>query len=124
METTFIFIWYQINRRDSASGCPGGIGAILARKGIGAYLDIGAHFCSCPNHPLGLERNPGILLYSIVDPKIRAELEALCQDLNVPNLSILDPLVDLFTTVLGYKQNSRPGGQHKLDRAYFERMAR
>ena len=71
----------------------------------------------------GLERNPGILLYSIVDPKIRAELEALCQDLNVPNLSILDPLVDLFTTVLGYKQNSRPGGQHKLDRAYFERMA-
>ena len=71
----------------------------------------------------GLERNPGILLYSIVDPKIRAELEALCQNLNVPNLSILDPLVDLFTTVLGYKQNSRPGGQHKLDRAYFERMA-
>ena len=37
----------------------------------------------------GLERNPGILLYSIVDPKIRAELESLCQDLNVPNLSIL-----------------------------------
>ena len=71
----------------------------------------------------GLERNPGILLYSIVDPKTRAELETLCQDLNVPNLSILDPLVDLFTTVLGYKQNSRPGGQHKLDRAYFERMA-
>ena len=71
----------------------------------------------------GLERNPGIILYSIVDPKIREELEALCADLNVPNLSILDPLVDLFTTVLGYKQNSRPGGQHKLDRAYFERMA-
>ena len=71
----------------------------------------------------GLERNPGIVLYSIVDPKIRDELEALCADLNIPNLSILDPLVDLFSTVLGYKQNSRPGGQHKLDRAYFERMA-
>ena len=71
----------------------------------------------------GLERNPGIVLYSIVDSKIRVELEALCADLNIPNLSILDPLVDLFSTVLGYKQNSRPGGQHKLDRAYFERMA-
>jgi regulator of PEP synthase PpsR (kinase-PPPase family) len=70
-----------------------------------------------------LERNPGIVLYSIVDSKIRGELEALCADLNIPNLSILDPLVDLFSTVLGYKQNSRPGGQHKLDRAYFERMA-
>lgn len=71
----------------------------------------------------GLERNPGLLLYSVVDPKIRAEIEALCKDLNVPNLSVLDPLVDLLSTVLGYRQNSRPGGQHKLDKAYFERMA-
>ncbi len=70
-----------------------------------------------------VERNPGLLLYSVVDPKIRLELETLCTELNVPSLSILDPLVDLLTTVLGYKQNSRPGGQHKLDKAYFERMA-
>ncbi len=70
-----------------------------------------------------VERNPGLLLYSIVDPKIRSLLEQLCKDLNVPSLSVLDPLVDLLATVLGYKQNSRPGGQHKLDRAYFERMA-
>lgn len=70
-----------------------------------------------------LQRNPGLVLHSVVDEKIRSELEAVCSGYKVPNLSILDPLVDLLSTILGYKKNSRPGGQHKLDKAYFERMA-
>ena len=31
--------------------------------------------------------------------------------------------MDMLSSVLGYRQNTRPGGQHKLDKAYFDRMA-
>tara|TARA_B100000575_G_C23135170_1_gene659277 strand:+ start:2655 stop:3512 length:858 start_codon:yes stop_codon:yes gene_type:complete len=70
-----------------------------------------------------LTRNPGILLYSVVDPEIRRLIERLCSESNIPNLSVLDPLIDMLSSVLGYRQNTQPGGQHKLDKAYFDRMA-
>ena len=70
-----------------------------------------------------LTRNPGILLYSVVDPEIRRLIERLCSESNIPSLSVLDPLMDMLSSVLGYRQNTQPGGQHKLDKAYFERMA-
>ncbi len=72
---------------------------------------------------LALTRNPGILLYSVVDPEIRKSIEQLCSQSNIPSLSVLDPLMDMLSSVLGYRQNTQPGGQHKLDKAYFERMA-
>ena len=70
-----------------------------------------------------LKRNPGILLYSVVDPEIRSSIEELCLESSIPGLSVLDPLMDMLSSVLGYRQNTRPGGQHKLDKAYFDRMA-
>ena len=70
-----------------------------------------------------LNRNPGILLYSVVDPEIRRSIEELCSKSSIPSLSVLDPLMDMLSSVLGYRQNTRPGGQHKLDKAYFDRMA-
>lgn len=70
-----------------------------------------------------LKRNPGILLYSVVDAEIRKSIEQLCDQNNIPSLSVLDPLMDLLSSVLGYRDKARPGSQHKLDKAYFERMA-
>ncbi len=70
-----------------------------------------------------LSRNPGILIYSVVNPEIRKSIEQLCSESNIPSLSVLDPLMDMLSSVLGYRQNTRPGGQHKLDKAYFDRMA-
>ena len=70
-----------------------------------------------------LSRNPGILIYSVVNPEIRKAIEQLCSETNIPSLSVLDPLMDMLSSVLGYRQNTRPGGQHKLDKAYFDRMA-
>ena len=70
-----------------------------------------------------LVRNPGILIYSVVNPEIRKSIEQLCSTNNIPSLSVLDPLMDMLSSVLGYRQNTRPGGQHKLDKAYFDRMA-
>lgn len=70
-----------------------------------------------------LEKNPGIVLFSVVNKEVREMLEALCTEKGVPNLSILDPVVDLFSNILGTQRTQRVGGQHKLDTAYFRRMA-
>ena len=38
-------------------------------------------------------------------------------------MSILDPVVNLLTTALGLAMTNLPGGQRRLDNAYFARMA-
>ena len=70
-----------------------------------------------------LEKNPGVVLFSVVNKEVRELLETLCTRRGIPNLSILDSVVDLFTNVLGVEQSLRSGAQHKLDTAYFKRMA-
>jgi len=70
-----------------------------------------------------LSANPGLVLHSIMNETIRAEIVEVCKKHNVPNVAILDPVVDLLSDILGHERNSRPGGQHRLDRAYFDRMS-
>ena len=69
-----------------------------------------------------LTANPGLVLHSIMNETIRAEIIDVCTKQNIPNVAILDPVVDLLSDILGHERNSRPGGQHRLDRAYFDRM--
>ena len=71
----------------------------------------------------GLDRHPGILLMSIIDGELRKEIDQACRNRGVPALSILDPVVSLLTTVLGQAMVSTPGGQRRLDTAYFNRVA-
>jgi len=104
----------------------------VARAALAQFPDvqISEHIWTLVRTPAHVEtiasaltRNPGILLYSVVDPEIRKSIEQLCSESNIPSISVLDPLMDMLSSVLGYRQNTRPGGQHKLDKAYFERMA-
>lgn len=71
----------------------------------------------------GLDRYPGILLMSIIDQELRAKIDKTCRDKGVPAVSVLDPVVNLLTTVLGQAMTNLPGGQRRLDTAYFARMA-
>ncbi len=71
----------------------------------------------------GVERNPGILLMSVVDPEVRHTLESHCKARRIPHVSVLDPVVDLLGGLLGQPVENRPGGQRQLDTAYFDRMA-
>ncbi len=72
---------------------------------------------------MAIKRNPGILIYSVVDGDTRIQIEKICRQAGIPSISVLDPLVTLLTSVLGYEGSGRPGRQHKMDNAYFERMA-
>jgi len=71
----------------------------------------------------GVDRNPGILLMSVVDEDLRSEFERRCAKRGIPHISVLDPVVDLLGRILGKQTRNRPGGQRQLDTAYFDRMA-
>ena len=71
----------------------------------------------------GLDRYPGILLMSIIDQDLRATIESACSAKGVPVASVLDPVVNLLTNVLGQSMTNLPGGQRRLNTAYFARMA-
>ena len=71
----------------------------------------------------GLDRHPGILLMSIIDQDLRVDIEHACRNKGVPATSVLDPVVNLLAAVLGQTMSNLPGGQRRLDTAYFDRMA-
>lgn len=71
----------------------------------------------------GVERSPGLLLMSIIDETLRQQIEDRCVENDIPHVSVLDHVVQLFGEVLGQASQNLPGRQRKLDKAYFNRIA-
>ncbi len=69
-----------------------------------------------------IERQPGIVLFTLVDPELRRQLEARCAELNVPHISILDPVVSSLATYLNAQSRPQVGAQHALNANYFRRI--
>ncbi len=69
-----------------------------------------------------IEAAPGIVLYTLVDPELAAFFDAQCRELNVPAVSVLDPVLNAFQTYLGTRSAGRVGAQHVLDSEYFRRI--
>ncbi len=67
--------------------------------------------------------HPGPVMFTLVDNELRALLQKKCQDLNVPCISVLDPMMLGLSTFLGLSSKDIPGLQHTLDEAYFHRIA-
>jgi regulator of PEP synthase PpsR (kinase-PPPase family) len=67
-------------------------------------------------------KNPGMVLYTLVDEALARVLEKHCQTLGVPMLSILQPVLQLMSGWLGQESRAEPGLQHKLNEEYFARM--
>ena len=70
-----------------------------------------------------LDTYPGPVLFTLVDPALRQRLEDGCRRAGVRSVSILDPILKTLGDVLGRETLARPGGQHEMDAAYFERIA-
>jgi regulator of PEP synthase PpsR (kinase-PPPase family) len=71
----------------------------------------------------GIEASPGVVLFTLVDEKIRASLIEACSRLSVPCIAVLDPVLEAFGEFLDAKAGHRPGRQHRLDADYFARIA-
>src|SRR3954464_14382044 len=69
-----------------------------------------------------VERRPGLVLYTLVNSTIRRELEKQSRRRGIHAVSVLDPVVNALSAVLGREAKGRPGRQHALDAAYFDRV--
>jgi len=71
----------------------------------------------------GIEANPGVVLFTLVDDRIRSSLIEACRRLEAPCIAVLDPVLEAFARFLDAKAGHRPGRQHQLDADYFARIA-
>lgn len=69
-----------------------------------------------------IDRNPGIVFYTLVDDALIQTLEKYCKEAGVPALSVLNPILNLMTEAFGQQGVAKPGLQHKLNAEYFARM--
>ena len=69
-----------------------------------------------------IAHNPGLVIFTLVNPATRRTLEGRCTALGLPSVAALDPVTDALTALLGAPSKPRPGRQHVLDAAYFARV--
>ncbi len=69
-----------------------------------------------------VEKQPGIVLYTIAEAKLKTEIEQRCDALSIPCISILDPVIASLATYLNAKSKPHIGGQHVLNAEYFQRI--
>ena len=69
-----------------------------------------------------IARRPGLVLYTLVDGRVRQRLESRCAALGLPFVSALDPTIDAMSRLLGQAATTLPGRQHVMDAAYFQRV--
>ena len=69
-----------------------------------------------------IDRAPGLVMFTLVNPALRDQLEAGCQRLGVPSIAVLDPMLNSLSAYLGAESQGRPGHQHQLDAEYFDRI--
>jgi [pyruvate, water dikinase]-phosphate phosphotransferase / [pyruvate, water dikinase] kinase len=70
----------------------------------------------------GVEANPGVILYTLVNETLRSPLVEGCRRLQVPAIPVLDPVIGALATFLGRQSRGLPGQQHLLDTEYFQRI--
>ena len=69
-----------------------------------------------------IDREPGMVLYTLVNTELATRLEKHCRELALPVVSVLAPVLDIFRSYLGAESTPRIGGQHTLNQHYFRRI--
>ncbi len=67
-------------------------------------------------------KRPGLVLYTLINGAVRDRLELRCHQLGLPAVSVLDPVIGALSQFLGQTAVTRPGRQHVMDAAYFQRV--
>jgi regulator of PEP synthase PpsR (kinase-PPPase family) len=65
---------------------------------------------------------PGLVLYTLVNPDTRQRLEHHCRTLGLPAIPVLDRVTEALEAALGQEAHGKPGRQHLMDDAYFDRV--
>ena len=69
-----------------------------------------------------ITKNPGIVLYTILEDDLITSLKNHCFQLKLPCIPVLSRIVNEFSNYLGLDVNYKIGRQHVLDNEYFSRV--
>ena len=104
---------------------------MMAKAAIAQFdnVDVKRHFWPMVRSAQQLERigpelaaHPGIVLFTLVNPETRARLEELCAKHGLADVPVLDGITVALEAALGQEAKGRPGRQHLMDDAYFDRV--
>lgn len=104
---------------------------MLAKAALAQFDDaaIVRHFWPMVRSKQHLERivpelkaNPGLVLFTLVNQEARIRLEQVCAQNGLPAVPILDRVTEALEKALGQEAHGRPGRQHQMDKAYFDRV--
>ncbi|WP_428377798.1 pyruvate, water dikinase regulatory protein [Lichenicoccus sp.] len=70
----------------------------------------------------GIEADPGPVLSSVIDQKLRSALDLACKQLQLQVVNVLDPVLTMLQETLGEAVQGRPGIQYVLDDDYYKRI--
>src|SRR6185312_5793768 len=70
----------------------------------------------------GIKSAPGLVVFTLLDGKIRSLLEQACREIKVPYVSAMDPVMQAFTRFFERQATGEIGKQHVLDDGYFQRI--
>ncbi len=70
----------------------------------------------------GIARDPGLVLFTIVNEELRNQLQEGCRHLQVPCIAVLDPVIAALANHFGMPSRGLSGRQHELDAEYFGRI--
>ena len=70
----------------------------------------------------GIKNTPGLVVFTLLDKKVRDMLEHACRDMHMPYVSAIDPVMQSFSRFFERQATSEVGKQHALDDDYFSRI--
>ncbi len=70
----------------------------------------------------GISETPGPVLFTLVDPVLRRRLREACRGMKLPCVPVLDPVLRALSHHLKMASRDKPGVQHELNEAYFDRI--
>lgn len=71
---------------------------------------------------LQIKEQPGPVIFTLVDEDMRTRLQDACEEMGVPCVAVLDPIIRSLSSYLGKHAEGVPGLQHAMDDAYFKRV--
>ena len=104
---------------------------MMAKAAVAQFdnVEVDRHFWPMVRSAQHLERigselaaAPGIVLFTLVNPQTRARLEDLCREHGLAAVPVLDGITAALEDALGQEAKGRPGRQHLMDQAYFDRV--
>ncbi len=69
-----------------------------------------------------ITKNPGIVLYTILEDDLIENLKSHCYQLHIPCIPVLSRIISEFSNYLGLDISHTIGRQHLLDSEYFSRV--